>query len=136
MEYAVRAQAEMHKGKLRHGDILVANHPRVGGTHLPDITVSVPCTAHLTVLVMQPVFAAAASDEIVFWVAARGHHADIGGLEGNSMYVCTTYPLLTGRHPRSTDSYQEGAAIMSEFLVRDGVFLEKNIREIFAQAGN
>ncbi|OCF32026.1 5-oxoprolinase (ATP-hydrolysing) [Kwoniella heveanensis BCC8398] len=111
MEYAVRAQAEMHKGKLRHGDILVANHPKVGGTHLPDITV------------MQPIFAHESSDEIVFWVAARGHHADIGGLEGHSM------------HPRSTDSFQEGAAIMSEFLVRDGVFLEKNIRDIFAKAG-
>lgn len=40
MEYAVRAQAEMHKGELRPGDILVSNHPKVGGTHLPDITVS------------------------------------------------------------------------------------------------
>lgn len=40
MEYAVRAQAELHKGQLRHGDILVSNHPKVGGTHLPDITVS------------------------------------------------------------------------------------------------
>lgn len=72
---------------------------------------------------MQPVFESETSDEIVFWVAARGHHGDIGGLEGNSM------------HPDSTESWQEGAALMSTFLVRDGVFDEAGIREIFAKAG-
>lgn len=39
MQYAVQFQAERHQGKLRPGDILVSNHPRAGGTHLPDITV-------------------------------------------------------------------------------------------------
>ncbi|KAL7421183.1 hypothetical protein Q5752_004068 [Cryptotrichosporon argae] len=111
MEYAVRVQAEMHNGKLRPGDILVSNHPKVGGTHLPDVTV------------IQPVFAEGSNDEIVFFVAARGHHGDIGGSEGNSM------------HPRSTESWQEGAVFLSPFLVRDGVFYETGVREIFAKAG-
>lgn len=80
-------------------------------------------SADLHLQVMQPVFESESSDEIVFWVAARGHHGDIGGLEGNSM------------HPDTTESWQEGAAIMSHFLVRGGVFDEKGIREILAKAG-
>ncbi|WVQ85372.1 hypothetical protein IAT38_007537 [Cryptococcus sp. DSM 104549] len=109
MQYAVKFQADLHKGKLRPGDILVSNHPKAGGTHLPDITV------------IQPVFDN--TGDIVFWVAARGHHGDIGGIDGNSM------------HPDSTENWEEGAAIMSTFLVRDGVFNEEEITEIFLQAG-
>ncbi|WRT67483.1 uncharacterized protein IL334_004455 [Kwoniella shivajii] len=108
MQYAVTFQAELHKGALRPGDILVSNHPKAGGTHLPDITV------------IQPVFE---NGEIVFWVASRGHHSDIGGLLGNSM------------HPDSTENWQEGAAIISCFLVRDGVFNEVEIVDIFMQTG-
>ncbi|WVQ78999.1 hypothetical protein IAT38_001091 [Cryptococcus sp. DSM 104549] len=111
MQYAVQFQADLHKGKLRPGDILVSNHPLAGGTHLPDITV------------IQPVFEHGSTTEIVFWVAARGHHADIGGLHGNSM------------HPDSTDNWHEGAGIMSTILVRDGVFNEAEIRRIFDKAG-
>ncbi|ORY27110.1 putative cytoplasm protein [Naematelia encephala] len=110
MQYAVQFQAELHKGQLRPGDILVSNHPKAGGTHLPDITV------------IQPVFTEDTTD-IVFWVAARGHHTDIGGLGGNSM------------HPATTENWQEGAAITSTFLVRDGVLNEQEIRDIFAKAG-
>lgn len=35
MSYAVRYQHELHRGKLRQGDVLVSNHPEAGGTHLP-----------------------------------------------------------------------------------------------------
>ncbi|RSH93770.1 hypothetical protein EHS25_006418 [Saitozyma podzolica] len=112
MQYAVQFQAERHHGKLRPGDILVSNHPRAGGTHLPDITV------------IQPVFADGSNEEIVFWVAARGHHGDIGGLHGNSM------------HPQTTESWQEGANILSTFLVRDGEFKEKDMTDIFMKAGD
>ncbi|WWC69115.1 uncharacterized protein I206_103051 [Kwoniella pini CBS 10737] len=110
MQYAVKYQADLHKGKLRKGDVLVSNTPLSGGTHLPDITV------------IQPVFDD--SNEIVFWVAARGHHGDIGGIEGNPM------------HPDSTESWEEGAAVDSLFLVRDGVFNEKDIVDIFMKAGH
>lgn len=112
MQYAVQFQAEVRKGQLRPGDILVSNHPKAGGTHLPDITV------------IQPVFADGSETDIVFWVAARGHHGDIGGLDGNSM------------HPDSTESWQEGAAIMSTFLVRDGKFNHEEIQTIFSKAGD
>jgi 5-oxoprolinase (ATP-hydrolysing) len=50
----------------------VSNHPEAGGTHLPDITV------------IQPVFDREGKD-ILFYVASRGHHTDIGGLGGTSM---------------------------------------------------
>ncbi|KAK6949159.1 hypothetical protein Daesc_009233 [Daldinia eschscholtzii] len=42
MSYAVKYQHNLHKGKLRPGDVLVTNHPEAGGTHLPDITVITP----------------------------------------------------------------------------------------------
>ena len=54
------------------GDVFLINAPYNGGTHLPDLTV---CT---------PVFDADART-IRFWVASRGHHADIGGVAPGSM---------------------------------------------------
>lgn len=86
MSYAVKYQHELHKGKLVPGDVLVANHPEAGGTHLPDITV------------ITPVFEKSGKG-VAFYVASRGHHTDIGGLGGTSM------------PPNSTELWQEGAAI-------------------------
>ncbi|KAJ5013575.1 hypothetical protein K4K57_002586 [Colletotrichum sp. SAR 10_99] len=111
MSYAVKYQHELHHGKLRPGDVLVSNHPEAGGTHLPDITV------------ITPVF-----DEdgktICFYTASRGHHLDIGGSKGNSM------------PPDSTELWQEGAAIKSFFLIRDGTFNEEGIISILLAPGN
>jgi 5-oxoprolinase (ATP-hydrolysing) len=112
MQYAVEYQAALHKGQLRHGDILVSNRPIAGGTHLPDLTV------------IQPVFDEDDPAEIVFWVAGRGHHGDIGGLDGNSM------------PPNSTEAWQEGVAISSMILVRDGQLNEEGLRKAFEQAGS
>ncbi|TYJ56774.1 hypothetical protein B9479_002544 [Cryptococcus floricola] len=111
MQYAVQYQAEVRKGQLKPGDILISNNPRAGGTHLPDITV------------IQPVFEKGSTTDIVFWVASRGHHTDIGGLQGQSM------------HPEAVESWQEGASIMSTFLVRDGEFNIAEITKIFEAAG-
>jgi 5-oxoprolinase (ATP-hydrolysing) len=72
MSYAVKYQHELRKSDLMPGDVLVSNHPEAGGTHLPDITV------------ISPVFDDAGQD-ILFYVASRGHHTDIGGLGGTSM---------------------------------------------------
>jgi 5-oxoprolinase (ATP-hydrolysing) len=72
--------------------------------------------------VIQPVFDDDGK-EIVFWVAARGHHTDIGGLGGNS------------GHPNQTERWEEGVAFDSTFIVRDGVFNESEIVETFMQAG-
>ncbi|ORY25472.1 putative cytoplasm protein [Naematelia encephala] len=110
MQYAVVYQAQRRKGQLRPGDLLVSNTPEAGGGHLPDIT----C--------IQPVFDEAGK-EIVFWVAARGHHTDIGGLGGNS------------HHPDATCRAEEGVAFESTFIIRDGVFNEKEVVDKFMKAG-
>ncbi|KAM0426105.1 hypothetical protein ACHAPT_008736 [Fusarium lateritium] len=106
MQFAVRYQHRRWLGKLKDGDVLVSNHPVSGGTHLPDVTV------------VTPVFKKGA-DEIIFYVASRGHHADIGGILPGSM------------PPNSTELWQEGAAIESEKVVSDGVFNEARMRELF-----
>lgn len=103
MSTCVRKQAAIWKGKLKRGDVLVSNHPMFGGTHLPDITVITP---------------AFSGDNIVFYVASRAHHADIGGILPGSM------------PPTSKELFQEGAAIKSEKLVSEGHFNEKRITEL------
>ncbi|KAI0597504.1 Hydantoinase B/oxoprolinase-domain-containing protein [Biscogniauxia sp. FL1348] len=110
MSYAVKYQHNLHRGKLRPGDVLVSNHPESGGTHLPDITV------------ITPVFDAG-GESICFYTASRGHHLDIGGFRGNSM------------PPDSTELWQEGAAIKSFFLVRDGHFDEEGIVALLLEPG-
>lgn len=106
MQFAVQYQHERWKGKLKEGDVLVSNHPIAGGTHLPDVTV------------ITPVFAKG-TNEIIFYVGSRGHHADIGGILPGSM------------PPNSTELWQEGAAIESEKVVENGVFNEARMRELF-----
>ena len=103
MQFAVRYQHKFWAGRLIEGDVLVSNHPTCGGTHLPDITV------------ITPVFD---SGEIVFYVASRGHHADIGGCLPGSM------------PPTSTELWQEGAAIEAEKLVSGGRFNEEKMVEL------
>ncbi|MDQ8703403.1 hydantoinase B/oxoprolinase family protein [Streptomyces sp. LHD-70] len=63
----VRRRAEM-----RPGDAYAVNDPYHGGTHLPDVTV------------ITPVFDRA-GERILFYVASRGHHAEIGGIAPGSM---------------------------------------------------
>ena len=100
MSTAVKRQSEIWDGRLKPGDVIVTNHPQTGGTHLPDITVITP---------------AFNGDKIVFYVASRAHHADIGGISPGSM------------PPDSRELYQEGAAIKSEKLVSEGQFDENKI---------
>lgn len=104
MSTCIKRQADIWTGKLKRGDVLVSNHPVYGGTHLPDITVITP--------------AFNSKDEIVFYVASRAHHADIGGILPGSM------------PPHSTELWQEGTAIKSEKLVSEGHFNEERIIEL------
>ena len=106
MSTCVSTQAQIWKDKLAPGDVLVSNHPLFGGTHLPDITV------------ITPAFAPNSGTEIIFYVAARAHHADIGGILPGSM------------PPHSRELYQEGAAIKSEKLVSEGHFNEELITKL------
>ncbi|KAF3077965.1 hypothetical protein TWF102_004031 [Orbilia oligospora] len=103
MSTCVKTQAKMWEGRLKRGDVIVSNHPEAGGTHLPDITVITP---------------AFNGDEIIFYVASRAHHADIGGILPGSM------------PPQSRELYEEGAAIMSEKLVSEGIFNEERITQL------
>merc|ERR1719357_274411 len=100
MQEAFRFQTRARANDVNQGDVFVSNHPLAGGTHLPDITV------------MTPVFSTGAA-EPVFWVASRGHHADIGGISPGSM------------PPFSKYLWQEGAAIQSMKLVEGGIFQEE-----------
>ncbi|KAB5518174.1 hydantoinase B/oxoprolinase [Coniochaeta sp. 2T2.1] len=106
MQFAVRYQHKLWEGKLRDGDVLMSNHPSCGGTHLPDITV------------ITPVFD---GETIAFYVASRGHHADIGGILPGSM------------PPTSSALWQEGAAIESTKLVSEGHFDEAEVRRLLLE---
>ncbi|KAJ3051785.1 hypothetical protein HK097_007188, partial [Rhizophlyctis rosea] len=103
MQEAVRWQMENVGATLKEGDVLLTNHPAAGGSHLPDITV------------ITPVFD---NGKIVFFVASRGHHADIGGMAPGSM------------PPTSRELYQEGAAVKSFKLVTNNHFDEEGITKI------
>ena len=109
MSEAIREQIRRCP-EVAPGDVLVSNHPAAGGSHLPDITV------------MTPVFQ---GEEIIFWVASRGHHADIGGISPGSM------------PPGSHELVEEGAAIESFKLVDKGIFQEQSILDLLlAPAGS
>jgi len=90
---------------IRPGDVYALNAPYNGGTHLPDITV---CT---------PVFDGAGR-EILFWVASRGHHADVGGIAPGSM------------SPLATTIEEEGVYIDNFKLVEEGVFREAELHAL------
>jgi 5-oxoprolinase (ATP-hydrolysing) len=72
MGASVRAVRDRHP-TLHPGEAFALNNPYAGGTHLPDITV------------VMPVFMADADTQASFYVAARGHHADVGGVQPGSM---------------------------------------------------
>src|SRR6478672_5779663 len=93
---------------LKRGDVWMLNAPYNGGTHLPDITV------------VTPVFATSGA-EILFFVAARGHHADIGGIAPGSM------------SPKATRIEEEGVYIDPFKLVEDGRFGEDSVLELLTQ---
>lgn len=101
MQEAVRYQMETIGKDFRDGDVILTNHPAAGGSHLPDLTV------------ITPVFHRETKDTPVFFVASRGHHADIGGLTPGSM------------PPNSTTLLQEGAQFVSFKIVEQGQFKEK-----------
>ena len=93
---------------LRPGDTYALNNPYSGGTHLPDLTV------------VMPVFGADAA-KIDFFVAARGHHADVGGITPGSM------------PPFSHRLDEEGILIDNFLLVENGVLREQQFRVLLAE---
>jgi 5-oxoprolinase (ATP-hydrolysing) len=104
---SVRAVMAAFAGDMGPGDMFVLNAPHAGGTHLPDITV------------IAPVFLDGEATP-AYWTAARGHHADIGGLTPGSM------------PPGSTTVADEGVLIEPAPLVRSGRLLEGEMRALLA----
>ncbi len=101
--------ARMADGRgMLDGDVYVLNAPWSGGTHLPDITV------------IKPVFLDGEGAP-AFFVAARGHHADVGGITPGSM------------PPNSRNIAEEGVLLDNVLLVDAGRFLEADIRARLAQ---
>jgi 5-oxoprolinase (ATP-hydrolysing) len=109
MDRAVETIIRENKGKIAPGDVYAINAPYNGGTHLPDITV---CT---------PVFDARRKS-ILFWVASRGHHADVGGISPGSM------------SPNATNIEQEGVYIDNFKLVDRGRFRERELNNLLTKA--
>ena len=94
---------------MNPGDAFLINAPYNGGTHLPDITL------------IKPVFDEC-NESVIFYVATRGHHADIGG-------------TVPGSAPaNSTHIKEEGVLIDNFTLVSKGIFLENEIHDLLSLA--
>jgi 5-oxoprolinase (ATP-hydrolysing) len=98
MGESIKMVISRNTGRMKPGDVYALNDPYHGGTHLPDVTV------------VTPVFGD--GDDIWFYVASRGHHAEIGGVSPGSM------PANSARIE------EEGVLIDNWLLVEDGEFRE------------
>ncbi len=101
MGASVRAIIEGSGGALSRGDVYASNDPYHGGSHLPDVTV------------VSPVFI---EEQLEFFVASRGHHADIGGRSPGSM------------PPDARTLHEEGVVLHCLRLVSAGRFQEAQVR--------
>ncbi len=106
---AARASGPQGDGRgIRPGDVYALNNPYAGGTHLPDITV------------IMPVFLDAKDEAPAYWVAARGHHADVGGIAPGSM-------------PSSSRTIKEEGVLFDNLLiVKNNRFQERVVRDVLA----
>jgi 5-oxoprolinase (ATP-hydrolysing) len=104
----IRSRSDGADGRgMRRGDVYMLNAPYNGGTHLPDITV------------IMPVFLET-DDAPAFFVAARGHHADVGGITPGSM-------------PPSSVTVEEEGVLIDDFLLVDaGRLRDPATRALFA----
>jgi 5-oxoprolinase (ATP-hydrolysing) len=107
MDRSVETIIRLNEGGIRSGDVFALNAPYNGGTHLPDITV------------VTPVFDSNGK-QILFYVASRGHHADVGGTAPGSMT------------PLATTVDEEGVLIDNFRLVERGSFRESELHRLLA----
>jgi 5-oxoprolinase (ATP-hydrolysing) len=102
---SVRTIIEANRGTIRPGNVYVLNAPYNGGTHLPDVTVITPAFDE-------------SGEKVLFYVASRGHHADIGGRTPGSA------------PPDSTHIEEEGVVIDNFLLVENGRLREPQLRAL------
>ncbi|NOX20747.1 MAG: 5-oxoprolinase [Nitrospirae bacterium] len=107
MADTVKALLEEKGTDLKPGDIYVTNNPYRGGSHLPDVTVIAPGFRE--------------DGKPGFFVAARGHHADIGGITPGSM------------PPESRHIDEEGVLIDNLLILRDGQFFEESLKKVLTE---
>ena len=107
MGESVKTIIRENQGTMKPGNVYMLNAPYNGGTHLPDVTV------------ITPVFDKQGRS-VLFYVGARGHHADIGGKTPGSS------------PPDSTHIDDEGVLIDNFLLVEEGEFREKETRALLA----
>ncbi len=105
MGSTVQEVIRRNAGRMRPGDVYAVNDPYHGGTHLPDVTV------------VTPVYDAA-GESVLFYVASRGHHAEIGGLTPGSMPAA------------STRIEHEGVLFDNWLLCSEGRFRETETRKL------
>lgn len=103
MSEAVKKQIILQGDSLKPDDVLMSNHPAAGGSHLPDITVITPVWK---------------DDKIIFFVASRGHHSDVGGISPGSM------------PPFSRTIDDEGLHIKTFKLIEQGHFNEQGVTRL------
>jgi 5-oxoprolinase (ATP-hydrolysing) len=105
MGEAVAGVLRAHGGALEPGDVFLTNDPAIGGSHLPDLTVIAPVHA---------------GSELLFFVANRGHHADVGGITPGSM------------PPSSERLLEEGVVFHAMRIVRAGRFERDAVAAAFS----
>lgn len=103
MSESVKALCRSQRESMEPGNVYISNNPYNGGTHLPDVTIITP--------MFDP-----SGHHILFYLASRGHQADLGGITPGSM------------PPHSRDIRQEGILFDNQLLVKAGEFQEKTIR--------
>ncbi|MEI6445221.1 MAG: hydantoinase B/oxoprolinase family protein [Nostocales cyanobacterium ELA583] len=103
MSDSVRSLINDQGDNIKPGNVYLSNNPYNGGTHLPDVTA------------ITPIFDQE-NKQIIFYVASRGHQADIGGITPGSM------------PPHSTTVEEEGVIFDNFLLVEQGEFQETAVR--------
>jgi 5-oxoprolinase (ATP-hydrolysing) len=151
MDRSVETIIKARQGKMKPGDVYMLNAPYNGGTHLPDITVVTPvfetrslspspygerarvrggnesgpeqaAAPHPDPLPVASAKLRGEGENILFYVASRGHHEDIGGLTPGSMT------------PKATHIDEEGVYIDDYKLVAEGLFLEAETHALLSGA--
>ena len=107
MSESIKTIIRENASSMKSGDAFLMNAPYNGGTHLPDITL------------IKPVYDEKNS-KVIFYVANRGHHADIGGMTPGSAPA------------NSTHVNEEGVLIDNFKLVSSGKFLESEIHQLLS----
>jgi 5-oxoprolinase (ATP-hydrolysing) len=119
MGESVRVVLNKRAATIKPGDSFVVNAPYAGGTHIPDVTVVMP--VYIGATATDGSTTTPSSAKPLFYVASRGHHADIGGITPGSM------------PPFSKHISEEGVLLDNVQLVKDSVFLEEELTQILTQ---